>query len=100
MTVFGAAAVPVSAATGQPRAVSRCGYEVTVDALRLRGGPGTQYGVVALMSKDSLVDADRDQGGWYRVTVLERWGSAGAQPGAKGWAAASYLQVVPCTHLD
>lgn len=101
LALFGVADVPAFAhPSTQVAGVSRCGYEVTANALRLRSGPGTGYAVLGLLSRNSLVGADRARGGWYRVTVRIRSGRDGLPAGATGWASAAYLRELSCTHLD
>ncbi|MFK4068102.1 SH3 domain-containing protein [Streptomyces sp. NPDC029674] len=68
---------------------------VTVNGLRVRGGPGTTKTVMGLIYKGErvkLVGARQDSGGqlWHRVVLKQ--GSAGGLPrGSSGWVSAAYL---------
>lgn len=84
-----------------------CGYEVATDGLRLRTGPGARYAVVGQLAKGDPVAADREQSGWYQVTLQAQSGSHygkeaphGLRQGTSGWVAGRFLRKALCTHLD
>lgn len=107
LVLAGAGEVPAAASASTAAAVSRCGYAVTVDGLRLRTGPGAGYAVMGQLVKGDPVAADREQSGWYRVTLQAQSGSnygtvrsRGLSEGTSGWVAARFLRELPCMHLD
>lgn len=67
----------------------------TVDGLRVRTGPSTNYGVLGQLyegDRMKLIGLKQDSGGqhWYRVVLSG--GSAGGLPGGYvGWVVGSYL---------
>ncbi|MEU5958832.1 SH3 domain-containing protein [Streptomyces sp. NPDC047525] len=67
----------------------------TVNGLRMRTGPSTNYGVLGQLytgDRMKLIGLKQDSGGqsWYRVALSG--GSAGGLPGGYvGWVVGSYL---------
>ena len=54
-------------------------YTVTADALNVRSGPGTTYGILRTVSQGQEVTGTPDNSGWVKIADNE-------------WVAASYLQ--------
>ncbi|MCI3930180.1 MULTISPECIES: SH3 domain-containing protein [unclassified Streptomyces] len=96
--------VPVPGPAGTAAAAAAAGADglqrgeiarATVNGLRLRTGPGTQYRILGMLAKGDrvkLVGAKQDARGqiWHRVTL--RGGSAyGLPSGYRGWVTAAYL---------
>jgi N-acetylmuramoyl-L-alanine amidase len=59
--------------------------EVTGDGVRVRAGPGTEHGVVGVLSLGQRVTVTERAGGWARVEVPGR---------QSGWSASRYLTPV------
>lgn len=76
-----------------------CGYDVAGASVNLRSGPSTSRASLGHLTRGDLVDVDRKQGGWYRVTLSER-SRSGIRAGTVGWVAERYLTPSTCTQLD
>lgn len=80
-----------------PASYNSCGYAVTVNGLRIRKGPGTNYVAFGQLWKDDNVHITSVSGNWAYVTV---WDSRSFKYGTKGWVSKSYLTPEACTVLD
>jgi N-acetylmuramoyl-L-alanine amidase len=90
-------AAPASARTALAPAFSSCGYAVTVNGLRIRKGPGTNYLAFGQLWKYDDVMITKTSGNWAYVTVVY---SRSFKYGTKGWVSRSYLTPEACTVLD
>ncbi|MEU1148365.1 SH3 domain-containing protein [Streptomyces sp. NPDC005863] len=90
---------PAGAGSGHAYADGRATYgesaSVTVNGLRVRGGPGTNRVVLGLLyggERVRLVGARQDGHGqlWHRV-VLKQRSAGGLSRGSSGWVSAQYL---------
>ncbi|MEV7676822.1 SH3 domain-containing protein [Streptomyces sp. NPDC088752] len=68
-------------------------------AVNLRSRPSASRASLGHLTRGDLVDVDRKQGGWYRVTVAER-SLSGIRAGTVGWVAEHYLTPSVCMRLD
>ena len=75
---------------GTSRSVSEDGgeyYTVSVKALRLRKGPGSEHPVVSALKRDQMVKQLHRDGEWVKVRYRNESGST-----AQAWTAVKYLQ--------
>ena len=75
---------------GTSRSVSEDGgeyYTVSVKALRLRKGPGSEHPVVGALKRDQMVKQLHRDGEWVKVRYRNESGST-----AQAWTAVKYLQ--------
>ncbi|MFB6528727.1 SH3 domain-containing protein, partial [Streptomyces sp. NPDC056399] len=86
------AAVPAPVARAAAP-LNACGYDVAGTSANLRSGPSTSRA-----SLGHLVDVDRKESGWYRVTLSERSRSE-IRAGTVGWVAERYLTPSPLPPL-
>lgn len=63
-------------------------YMASVDNLRLRSGPGTEFEVVGQLNKQQQVQVVRREAGWFRVQYRATSGS-----NREAWVLGKYLQV-------
>jgi len=56
--------------------------KVTAYMLNIRKNPGTAFQIVGVLNKDTIVQVDKEQNGWYHLS------------NGKGWIRTSYTQVV------
>ena len=60
-------------------------YTVTAGSLRLRSGPGTNYFVIGLLSKNNIVEGSESNGDWVKVITSDK---------KEGWSHRDYLQLI------
>lgn len=63
-------------------------YLVTADALNVRSGPGTSYGVITTVSYNTVVTASESRAGWTKISAN----------GTSGWVSNDYLSEVTETN--
>lgn len=56
-------------------------YKITADALNIRSGPGTSYGVISSVSYDTIVTASESRAGWLKIS----------NKGVTGWISSDYV---------
>jgi len=58
---------------GSSEDAGRCTVTVTADTLNVRAGPGTEHPTVDRLSKNAVVDAQRETSGAFRKLAEGRW---------------------------
>ncbi|MFB6531770.1 SH3 domain-containing protein [Streptomyces sp. NPDC056399] len=79
--------------------LNACGYDVAGTSVNLRSGPSTSRASLGHLTRGDLVDVDREESGWCRVTLSER-SRSGMRAGIVGWVAERYLTPSACMQLD